>query len=168
MLREAGVPDPKERQRIRMLHMTAVQVSHSSTASIESDRGAVAHVVGLQHNLTVPTRDRAGHVDLWFETRCDRLTSAWSHEFERVASETVAGRRATVSEITVFPVGGDRGYIVARGVPATADPEALEELVRALVRDANERARSAPPPRSTGRRGGRVRLLQAFGVVFGA
>jgi hypothetical protein len=160
-----------------MLHMTAAPVPNSltsSTASTDPDGSIAAHVVGLQQNLTVPSRDRAGHVDLWYETRFEGLTPAWHDVFERLALMAIAGRRARVAAITLCPVGPHRGYIVARGVPATlgipepAELEPVDRLIRALVHEVSDGLRSPGTTRSPGRRSGRLRMLQAFGILFGA
>jgi hypothetical protein len=124
-------------------------------------------VVGLQAQLTVPSRHHPQHVDLWIEVNWPQRTERWDDEF-RTATAAVIGDSAPVRSLSLQTLSRYRGWIVARGVPPDRDAHrAVEACVRALVEQVNETcatSHAAPvPPRENGR--WMMRTLSMFGSV---
>jgi hypothetical protein len=112
-------------------------------------------VVGLQSQLTVPSRDHPQRVDLWIEVTRPERTERWDEEFH-TATAAVIGDAAPVRSLSLQTLSRYRGWIVARGVPRDHDAHcAVEACVRALVAQVNDKCfacRTVPaPPRENAR-----------------
>jgi hypothetical protein len=141
------------------------------TASKQS--GAAVHseipveVVGLQSQLTVPSRHHPQRVDLWIEVNWPQRTERWDEEFH-TATAAVIGDSVPVRSLSLQTLSRYRGWIVARGVPRDRDAHrVVEASVRALVAQVNEKcatSRSVPvPPQENGR--WVMRTFSMFGSV---
>ena len=122
-------------------------------------------VVGLQSQLTVPSRQHPQRVDLWIEVTLPERTERWEEEFH-IATAAVIGDAAPVRSLNLQTLSRYRGWIVARGVPR--EPEAhcaVEGCVRALVAQVNEKCAAGrtvgAPPRENAR--WMMRTLSMFG-----
>src|SRR5258705_9513418 len=124
-------------------------------------------VVGLQSQLTVPSRHHPQRVDLWIEVSWPQRTDRWDEEF-LTATAAVVGHSAPVRSLSLQTLSRYRGWIVARGAPRDRDAHRIvEECVRRLVAQVNEKCATshvAPvPPRENGR--WMMRTLSMFGVA---
>lgn len=96
-------------------------------------------VVGLQSQLTIPSRHQPDLVDLWIEVNWPHKTQRWDAEFDAAAG-AACGNSAPFGTLSLETLGQYRGWIVARRVPRDRDAHhAVEECVRALVETANQR-----------------------------
>jgi hypothetical protein len=109
-------------------------------------------VVGLQAQLTVPSRLQPDLVDLWIEVNWPQRTQLWDVEFGAAAA-AVSGDSAPFGALSLERLSQHRGWIVARRVPRDCDARfAVETCVRAVVDTANQRcgcldgAVAAPQP----------------------
>ena len=103
----------------------------------------LAEVVGLEEHLTVSSRGHADLIDLWIGIKRSSIGLQWETQFSRIAQRANA-RLSSVGFFQPIPFTERRGWIVARCTDRQLiTPKAVEDLVRALVADANERI-SAP------------------------
>jgi hypothetical protein len=139
-------------------HVETVK-THSTVIPVE--------VVGLQSQLTVPSRHHPELVDLWIEINWPERTERWDEAF-RAAAATAIDDSAPVGSLSLQALSRYRGWIVARGVPRDRDVHhAVEACARAIVEQANAACASShgvstPPqqhPRWT------VRTLAMLGSV---
>ena len=128
-----------------------------------------AIVVGLEEQLTVPSRGRPQHVDMWIAIKRSSSGLVWEREFISLAERENA-KCSQAGELQVIPFTEQRGWIVARGVNHKAvAPAEVEELVRTLVAEVNARlslspVASTPTPRKADDSWtGRVRTLVSDG-----
>ncbi|MDB4891909.1 MAG: hypothetical protein JWL61_3764 [Gemmatimonadetes bacterium] len=134
----------------------------------------LAEVVGLEEHLTVPSRGHSHLVDLWFAIKRSSVGLEWERQFTRLAQ----GSNELLSSLGVFepvPFTERRGWIVARCADGNSiSQRAVEDLVRALVAEAN--ARIAAPvaiavggvARSTPRESWRERVRTASASIVGS
>jgi hypothetical protein len=137
--------------------------THSSVIPVE--------VVGLQSQLTVPSRHHPELVDLWIEVNWPERTERWDEEFNTAAA-TAIERSAPVGSLSLQALSRHRGWIVAREVPRDRDVHhAVEACVHAIVEQANaacgsSHGLSAPPqqhPRWTVRT---LSMLASVAAIF--
>ncbi len=103
----------------------------------------LAEVVGLEKHLTVPSRGHTDLVDLWFAIKRSSVGVEWEKQFTRIAQSSNA-RLSSLGFFQPLPFTERRGWIVARCADSNSiSPSAVEDLVRALVAEANARI-SAP------------------------
>ncbi|MDB4916689.1 MAG: hypothetical protein JWM95_4333 [Gemmatimonadetes bacterium] len=111
-----------------------------------------AEVVGLEEQLTVPTRHTPHLFDLWISLRWNASHTEWTKEFAIDAERHNAARSSTGS-MQLVHMSDRQGWIVARGVDLVAvAPREVEALVRRVVARVNERNAVTPnaaPPRSS-------------------
>jgi hypothetical protein len=94
-------------------------------------------VVGLQSQLTVPSRHHPELVDLWIEVNWPERMERWDEAFHTAAAAAVE-HVVPVGSLSLQSLSRYRGWIVARGVPRDRDAHhAVEACVRALVEQAN-------------------------------
>jgi hypothetical protein len=138
--------------------------------------GAAAHsvipveVVGLQSQLTVPSRHHPQRDDLWIEVTWPERTERWDEEF-RTATAAVLGDSAPARSLSLQTLSRYRGWVVARGVPRDRDAHAaVEACVRALVQQVNEKCAAMPNVSVPSREQGHwmTRTLSVFGGVAAA
>jgi hypothetical protein len=142
------------------MHLTASKQSGSAARSV-----IPVEVVGLQSQLTVPSRHHPQHVDLWIEVNWAERTERWDEEF-RIATAAVLADAAPVQSLSLQFLSRYRGWVVARGVPRDRDAHrAVEACVRALVDQANERCAASNTVPVAPRQNGRwvMRTLSMFG-----
>jgi hypothetical protein len=109
-------------------HVEAVR-THSSVSPVE--------VVGLQSQLTIPSRHQPELVDLWIEVNWPLRTERWDEEFQTAAAAAIEDP-APVGSLSLQALSRHRGWVVARGVPRDRDAHrAVEACVRAIVEQAN-------------------------------
>jgi hypothetical protein len=103
-----------------------------------------AEVVGIEDQLTVPSRTCAPFVDVWISIRRSSAGVAWERLFTSLVDARYAGPPG-VASFEVVPFTERRGWIVARGVNESATSRrAMEEQVRALVCEVNGMFSSPP------------------------
>lgn len=96
-------------------------------------------VVGLQSQLTIPSRHQPDLVDLWIEVNWPHKTPQWDEEFDAAAA-VVCDNSPPFGTLSLETLGQYRGWIVARRVQRDRDAHhAVEACVRALVETANQR-----------------------------
>jgi hypothetical protein len=119
----------------------------------------LAEVVGLEEQLTVPTRNRAHLVDLWIALEWKAGRAEWTKEF------TMAARRynalsSSVGALHLIPMTDRQGWIAARGVNlGEVSQGEVETVARRLVAQVN--AVMSVPPADTHQRP-RIDLLQRW------
>ena len=113
-----------------------------SKESVGAGRSTIpVEVVGLQSQLTVPSRQQPHLVDLWIEVNWPEKTHRWDAEFEAAAA-AVPGDSAPFGALSLETLSQYRGWIVARRVSRDGDARlAVEACVRAMVATANQRCR---------------------------
>ncbi|MFL5607759.1 MAG: hypothetical protein ACJ8AD_15015 [Gemmatimonadaceae bacterium] len=124
-------------------------------------------VVGLQSQLTVPSRHHPQRVDLWIEVNWPERTERWDEEF-RAASAAAVGGAGPMESLSLQTLSRSRGWVVARGVSRDRDAHrAVEACVRALVQQVNERcaARDTAPVKPRENERWVMRTLSLFGSV---
>jgi hypothetical protein len=124
-------------------------------------------VVGLQSQLTVPSRHQPDLVDLWIEVNWPQRTERWDEEF-RAAAAAVIEDAAPAGSLSLQVLSRHRGWIVARGVARDRDAQrAVEGCVRGIVEQANAACAGShsvqPQPQQHGR--WTVRTLSMLGSV---
>ena len=98
-----------------------------------------AEVVGLEQQLTVPTRNTPHFVDLWFALRWQGIHPEWTEEFWMEA-ERHNSLHLPVGTLDLVHMGERQGWVVARGVArAAVTPSDVESLVRGIVAKVNAR-----------------------------
>ena len=98
-----------------------------------------AHVLRLEDQLTVPTRDRIHLVDLWFSLGRNAGLEKWAREFATIADGHNSTPRAS-GILQLVPMSERGGWIVARGVDLTrVSRREMETLVGKLVAGVNAR-----------------------------
>ncbi|MEP6622107.1 MAG: hypothetical protein ABJE47_22485 [bacterium] len=103
---------------------------------------AKAEVLGLERNLTVPSRRNGNQLDHWISVSWLDRNDVWLNMFADVAANSCTGKIAAAFEIVSFTP--QRGWIVARGVdPHLASCMEVEQRIRALVEDTNLRLHQA-------------------------
>jgi hypothetical protein len=147
------------------MHLTTSKQSGPAVHSV-----IPVEVVGLQSQLTVPSRQHPQRVDLWIEVNWPERTERWEEEF-RTATAAVSGDSAPARSLSLQTLSRYRGWVVARGVPRDRDAHrAVEACVRALVQQVNEKcaaSRDVPvPTRENGH--WMMRTLSIFGGVAAA
>jgi hypothetical protein len=144
-----------------------MQLTTSKQSGPAANSVIPVEVVGLQSQLTVPSRQHPQRVDLWIEVAWPERTERWDEEF-RTATAAVIGEAAPVRSLSLQTLSRSRGWIVARGVPRDRDAHhAVEASVRALVEQVNERcaaSRAAPIAPQQNERW-MMRTLSMFGSV---
>ena len=135
---------------------------------------AQAHVLRLEEQLTVPTRDRTHLVDLWFSLRWNAGLEKWASEFADIAGVHNSTPQAS-GLLELFPMSERGGWIVARGVDLRRISQLeMEALVGKLVAEINshcvEEAKSVVErPKPTRSWPGRVRAsMETGGAILGA
>lgn len=136
---------------------------------IEATKPNRGRVVGIDDRLTVPSRIGGGRVDLWIRVEWGERCRRWDALF---TSAVGAYLPEGVGRFESLCFTASRGWIVARDVlPATVSVHAVEEQVRALVADVNDRLgresremRAAAPQR---RRSSRGVLASFFSLLTG-
>ena len=94
---------------------------------------AQAHVLRLEEQLTVPTRDRTNLVDLWFSLGWNAGLEKWAREFATNADGHNSTPKAS-GILQLVPMSERGGWIVARGVDLTRISRLeMEVLVGKLV-----------------------------------
>jgi hypothetical protein len=124
-------------------------------------------VVGLQSQLTVPSRTYPKLVDLWIEVSWPQRTERWDEEFRAATASALASSNA-VGSLSLQTLSQYRGWIVARGVPRDREAHrALEACVRSIVDQANLRcvASTRAPEQRAHRARWSVRTLSMLGGV---
>jgi hypothetical protein len=112
-----------------------------------------AEVIGLEEQLTVPSRYHADLVDLWISIKWNAPATEWSREFNAIA-EHERGRLLPAGALQVVSLTQLQGWVVARSINTRSiQPSEIESLVRGLVARANERVVvpapiTSVPPRS--------------------
>lgn len=101
----------------------------------------LAEVVGLEKHLTVASRNHADLVDLWIAIKRSSVGVEWENQFTRIAQSSNA-RLSSLGFFQPLPFTERRGWIVARCADSAISPSAVEDLVRALVAEANARISS--------------------------
>lgn len=97
----------------------------------------LAEVVGLEEQLTVPTRNQAHLVDLWIAMRWTSVRTEWTKAFADVAQRHSA-QSSCAGSLHVVTMSDRQGWIVARGVDCKAlRASDVESLVRGLVAQVN-------------------------------
>src|SRR6188472_2231707 len=103
----------------------------------------LAEVVGLEEHLTVSSRGHTQLIDLWIAIKRSSVGLLWETQFSRIAQKSNA-RLSSLGFFQPLPFTERRGWIVARCTDhRLIAPSAVEDLVRVLVAEANERI-SAP------------------------
>jgi hypothetical protein len=134
----------------------------------------LAEVVGLEEHLTVPSRGHAHLVDFWIAIKRSSVGLEWERQFTRVAQSANA-KLSTQGFFQPLPFTERRGWIVARCADsAVISSSAVEELVRSLVAEANERivtpvavrVTSASSSEDGASWAGRVRTVLAGGTAM--
>ena len=99
----------------------------------------LAEVVGLEEHLTVPSRGHADLVDLWIAIKRSSVGLEWEKQFTRIAQSS-SSKLSSQGFFQPLPFTERRGWIVARCADSNAiSARAVEDLVRALVAEANTR-----------------------------
>jgi hypothetical protein len=102
----------------------------------------LAEVVGLEEHLTVSSRGHAQLVDLWFAIKRSSVGLQWEALFTSIAQKSNM-KLSSLGFFQPLPFTERRGWIVARCTDQRSiAPSAVEDLVRALVAEANERISS--------------------------
>jgi hypothetical protein len=132
-----------------------------------------AEVIGLEEQLTVPSRYRPDLVDLWISIRWHASEAEWSREFNAIA-ENERASLLPAGALQVVSLTQQQGWVVARSVNISSmSPTEVESLVRGLVSRANERLRPpapvaiAPPPNPSWPSRLRSTLAEIGAEVFG-
>lgn len=98
-----------------------------------------AEVIGLEEQLTVPSRYQPDLVDLWISIRWHVSETEWSREFNAIA-ENERGSLLPAGALQVVSLTQQQGWVVARSINIrSTPPKEIESLVRGLVTRANER-----------------------------
>jgi hypothetical protein len=134
----------------------------------------LAEVIGLEEQLTVPSRYRPDLVDLWISIRWHAAETEWSREFNAIA-ENERAMLLPAGVLQVVSLTQQQGWVVARSVNIrSTPPKEIESLVRGLVNRANERlippapVPSAPPRNDSWPSRLRSTLAEIGAEVFGA
>ena len=99
----------------------------------------LAEVVGLEEHLTVASRGHTHLVDLWIAIRRSSVGLEWEKQFARTAQKSNV-KLSSVGFFQTLPFTERRGWIVARRADdKMISPSAVEDLVRAMVAEANAR-----------------------------
>jgi hypothetical protein len=99
----------------------------------------LAEVIGLEKQLTVPSRDHADLVDLWISMRWNASEVEWCREFNAIV-EHDWNNLMSMRALQVVLLTRQQGWVVARSVnPRAVQPAEVENLVRGLVARVNER-----------------------------
>jgi hypothetical protein len=132
-----------------------------------------AEVIGLEEQLTVPSRYRPDLVDLWISIRWHPSETDWSREFNAIAENEVSSL-LPADALQVVSLTQQQGWVVARSVNIrSTPPKEIETIVRRLVNRANERLLSpapiviAPPPTVSWPSRLRSTLAEFSAEVFG-
>jgi hypothetical protein len=147
-----------------------MQLTTSKQAGPAAPSVIPVEVVGLQSQLTVPSRQHPQRVDLWIEVNWPERTERWDEEF-RTATAAVIGDSAPALSLSLQTLSRYRGWVVARGVPRDRDAHrAVEACVRALVQQVNEKCAATPTVSAPSREHGHwmMRTLSMFGGVAAA
>lgn len=135
---------------------------------------AQAHVLRLEEQLTVPTRDRGNLVDLWFSLGWNAGLEKWAHAFASITDGHNSTPQAS-GTLQLVPMSERGGWIVARGVDLTRVSRLeIEALIGKLVAEVNSRfaeeVESAVERRTPTRSWpGRVRAsMETGGSILGA
>jgi hypothetical protein len=147
---------------MRQKHVEAVRTG-SNVIPVE--------VVGLQSQLTVPSRHQPELVDLWIEVNWPLRTERWDEEFHTAAAAAIE-EPVPVGSLSLQALSRHRGWVVARGVPRDREVHhAVEACVRAIVEQANAACASShgvpaqpqPHPRWTVRT---LSMLASVAAIF--
>ncbi|MCW2557800.1 MAG: hypothetical protein JWP55_1764 [Mycobacterium sp.] len=96
-----------------------------------------AEVVGLEQQLTVPTRNTPHLVDLWIALRWEGSHAEWTEEFW-VQAERHNAVPSPAGTMDLVHMGERQGWVVARGVALTAiTASEVESLVAGMVARVN-------------------------------
>ena len=99
----------------------------------------LAEVVGLEEHLTVASRGHTHLVDLWIAIKRSSVGLEWEKQFVRISQKSNV-RLSSLGFFQALPFTERRGWIVARCADdKTISPSAVEDLVRAMVAEANAR-----------------------------
>lgn len=102
-----------------------------------------AEVVGLEEQLTVPSRRHKHLMDIWIAVNWSGQGDGWRREFA-AASVAGSGVSSAIASLEVVHLTPNRGWIVGREVDTRVMPaSAVEACVCSLVADANLRVRDA-------------------------
>ena len=97
----------------------------------------LAEVVGLEEQLTVPSRYQAHRVDVWISIRRRGPDEQWTEKFADVAGQH-AYRLSPSGVFQLVAMNDERGWVVARNVdPRVISQRAVESLVGHIVERAN-------------------------------
>jgi hypothetical protein len=103
-----------------------------------------AEVVGLERQLTVPSRHRGHLVDVWVAVEWQPGYESWVPEFQSLCAAPAAVPDS-LGAIEVVPMSAQRGWVVARGVNRKVIAlEQVESEVRTIVGQVNARVAEAP------------------------
>ena len=130
-------------------------------ASFESD----VVLTGLVPQLTTPSRDHCGLVDIWFEVRWRERSTEWGDSFARLAKEWRPDPRSP-SVFGLFSYAANSALIVARRVNSDETVwQQVEEQARLLVARVNREGDTprtpTPPSQSDVARGWTMRVRGA-------